>query len=325
MSGPLREQALFWSNRLPYGDVSRLLREMTGAEVSSEDSIWRLVQHEAQLLDKAQGKKIAETACLPEPHYVAADGLYEADTPEFVAMMDGIGVKSQKPTRAHKGTANTQAAAKVEKRHDTDVLILPRPDGGEHLLCEGVSGDWSLVDAARSYLRQNYSGKRLCVVAVTDGARSIRGELAALFGENVRVILDWYHLQKRVYEQLAMAAPSRPQREEWQRQLLGFLWRGKVTVAQTLLGSWTARNTKALEALRTYLDNHATEIIDYQRRQEIGKTIGSGRMEKCVDQVIGHRQKHNGMSWTKTGSRALALLKVDEINDRHGLSLNPGK
>lgn len=59
---------------------------------------------------------------------------------------------------------------------------------------------------------------------------------------------------------------------------------------------------------------HQSEIIDYQRRAQVGKSIGSGRMEKAVDQVIGHRQKHKGMSWRPQGSRALALLKVLELN-----------
>ncbi len=72
-----------------------------------------------------------------------------------------------------------------------------------------------------------------------------------------------------------------------------------------------------------YLDKHEQEIIDYERRQQAGRPIGSGRMEKCVDhihagmnQVIGNRQKGKGMSWTKAGSRALALLKVAELNAR---------
>ena len=30
--------------------------------------------------------------------------------------------------------------------------------------------------------------------------------------------------------------------------------------------------------------------------------------------VIGHRQKHKGMSWSALGSKALAILKVTECN-----------
>ena len=49
-------------------------------------------------------------------------------------------------------------------------------------------------------------------------------------------------------------------------------------------------------------------------RRQAGKTIGSGRMEKGVDLVIGNRQKHKGMSWSCLGSRALAILKLRESN-----------
>ena len=37
-------------------------------------------------------------------------------------------------------------------------------------------------------------------------------------------------------------------------------------------------------------------------------------MEKGVDLVVGHRQKKKGMSWSERGSRALAILKVEELN-----------
>jgi len=39
-------------------------------------------------------------------------------------------------------------------------------------------------------------------------------------------------------------------------------------------------------------------------------------MEKGVDQVIGQRQKKKAMSWSAKGSRALAILKVVELNGR---------
>ena len=41
---------------------------------------------------------------------------------------------------------------------------------------------------------------------------------------------------------------------------------------------------------------------------------GSGRVEKAVDLVIGNRQKRKGMSWSPLGSKALAILKVVELN-----------
>jgi hypothetical protein len=46
------------------------------------------------------------------------------------------------------------------------------------------------------------------------------------------------------------------------------------------------------------------------------KVIGSGRVEKACDSVIGKRQKHKAMSWSKIGSRSLAILKAVELNNK---------
>jgi hypothetical protein len=285
LSESLRRRALFWANRLSFADVARLLEEMSGFPVLSEDGVWRLVQREAEALDAAQMQAIRTSTELSEPEYLASVDLYAPDAAqraEFVVMTDGIGVKAQKPTREKPGQPKK---AKVEKRHDTDVLLLPRREGGEQVLCEGMSDCWTLVEAARSFLKREWSGAVLRVVALTDGATTIRADLTALFGQGVRVVLDWYHLEKRVYQQLSMAAHSMQQRQEWEGQVLAFLWRGKATEARAFLGGLAARNSKALAELVGYLDKHSEEIIDYERRQRAGRPIGSGRMEKCVDQV----------------------------------------
>lgn len=263
-----------------------------------------------------QAQRIEQSLFLPEPVYVAPseEALYDPACIEFVAMTDGIGVKAQKPTREK---ASEPRQAKVQKRHDTDVLILPRRDGSEEIVCEGLSDQWTLVEAAKAFLRQEWTTRTLPVVALTDGAKSIRADLSALFGEigtGVRVVLDWYHPAKRVYQNLSMAAHSMKEREEWERQTLAFLWRGKVKEAKAFLAGLSARNTRTMADLIGYLDKHNGEIIDYERRKKAGKPVGSDRMEKCVDQVVGHRQKGKGMSWTQGGSQALALLRTAQLN-----------
>jgi hypothetical protein len=171
---------------------------------------------------------------LPGPEYVASADLYTPDSAEFVVLTDGIGVKAQKPTREKMGEPKQ---VKLDKRHDTDVLILPRRNGLEQVLCEGVSERWTLVEAARSFLKREWSGAVLPVVALTDGAKTIRADLSALFGQGVRIVLDWYHLQKRVYQQLSMAAHSMKEREAWEKQVLALLWRGKVAEAEAFLSA----------------------------------------------------------------------------------------
>ena len=141
-SEPLRRRALFWATRLSFGNTALLVEQMAGRRLFSEDGVWRLVQAEAQALDDLQAQAVqAEPACaapaLAEPEYAAPADLYSADACEFVAMTDGIGVKAQKPTRERGGGARTQ---KAEKRHDTDVPLLPRRGGGGRSCARASAG-----------------------------------------------------------------------------------------------------------------------------------------------------------------------------------------
>ncbi len=146
------------------------------------------------------------------------------------------------------------------------------------------------------------------------GALDSLDVLEEIFGPSVRIILDWYHLAKRAYQLLSMVAHDGAERERLEGRLLFLLWRGRVAEAVSYLRSISARREEALSSLILYLENHAKEIIDYERRAKAGKPIGSGRMEKAVDRAVGMRQKKKGMSWSEAGSRALSLLKVVEIN-----------
>lgn len=64
-----------------------------------------------------------------------------------------------------------------------------------------------------------------------------------------------------------------------------------------------------------YLSKHRSEIVNYDKRKNNGKVIGSGKIETTVNQVVGIRQKKKGSSWSPKGSRALAIIKTFELND----------
>jgi hypothetical protein len=167
--------------------------------------------------------------------------------------------------------------------------------------------------------QQDYAGRSepLPVVAITDGARTIRRQLAELCGQPVPVSLDWYHLDKKVGELMGMVARNKQEKTVHVAPLLGHLWHGRPDTALPYLRrDVQAQTPEPSAALLTYLEKHRAEIIDYGRRQRAGKPIGSGRMEKGGDPVIGARQKHKGMSWSPTGSQALGSLKVVELNQQ---------
>ena len=49
-------------------------------------------------------------------------------------------------------------------------------------------------------------------------------------------------------------------------------------------------------------------------RRRLGLRISSNRVEKANDLVVAQRQKHNGMSWSVSGSSALAQISALFIN-----------
>ena len=112
-----------------------------------------------------------------------------------------------------------------------------------------------------------------------------------------------------------MISRNKAEKTEHSKFLFRHLWRGNTSKVLTYLKTQIkARHQQKLDELITYITKHEREIINYEWRRQAGKTIGSGRMEKGVDTVIGHRQKHKGMSWSALGSKALAILKVTECN-----------
>jgi len=304
---------LYYVNRLSFHEVERLVERISGHRLACEQTLWNWALHKAVELDAALAQEVTAGQDLPAPQIASSVDIYAPAAEEVLVLTDAIGVKAQKPTRDKPGGAPT---LKEAKRHDTDVLLLERPDGDFVYLAGSTDGALSLVDVVAARLRKEWGQRQtaLPVVALTDGARCIRLDLTALFGSDVTIILDWYHLQKRVYEHLAMMAHSKTERESWERTVLGYLWRGQVSEALGFVREVSARNEKKQSELVGYLEKHAGEIIDYERRRTAGKWVGSGCMEKAVDQVIGLRQKKKGMSWSKQGSQTLAALRIAELN-----------
>jgi hypothetical protein len=97
--------------------------------------------------------------------------------------------------------------------------------------------------------------------------------------------------------------------------LLAHLGHGRTATALTSLRQEVpAKHPQPLAAVGTYLAKHRAERMDDGRRQGAGQPMGSGRMAKGVDQVIGARQKHKGRSGSPPGSHALGIFKVVERN-----------
>ena len=126
------------------------------------------------------------------------------------------------------------------------------------------------------------------------------------------MILCWWHLRKRCYEQMSSAGGPKDLRRAFEKELLGQLWEGKVNAAIELLKGaleWV-RNPAAVEELIAYLEKRRAYIPNYQQRQRAGLWIASTRVEKYNDWAVSARCKHQGMSWSPQGVLALAALEA---------------
>ena len=334
----LRSRCCYDANRMSDHEVATLLQDETGVALISGQRIHAIVEEEARRLSAAQATEaravLATGTALPPMNQEIA--IYDALTEEVLLFDDGIQVKKQKEHREKPSAARPSPSEMVQKQPrgrkpspakvNTDVLMLQRAQGGGFTyIMEGLDGtdaDGEPVSAeelVKSAVIREYGERTeaLNLVTITDGARTIRLFFERVCGFVMVLILDWYHLEKKVWELMSMIAWNTPEKETHCRALLVWLWQGNVDEALSYLRtSVSPRNAKKHQELITYLTKHKAEIIDYERRQNAGKPIGSGRMEKGVDPVIGQRQKDRGMSWSTVGSNALGILKVHELNEQ---------
>jgi Uncharacterised protein family (UPF0236) len=175
-------------------------------------------------------------------------------------------------------------------------------------------GLWLQVSALLLELGVLSGARQLLVLG--DGATWIRTWYEGLGISSKAMILCWWHLRKRCYEQISSAGGPKDRRRALEKELLGELWEGKVDAAIELLKGaleWV-NNPKAVEELIAYLEKRRAYIPDYQERQRAGLWIASTRVEKYNDWAVSGRCKHQGMSWAPQGVLALALLEAARRN-----------
>ena len=95
----------------------------------------------------------------------------------------------------------------------------------------------SLATVVRARILDLYQkeSKALNIVAITDGAKVIRHRLLAIFGVLPVVILDWYHLCKKVRNLMSMIALNKEEKSNHVKLLLSQLWHGQTDIALNYL------------------------------------------------------------------------------------------
>jgi hypothetical protein len=154
------------------------------------------------------------------------------------------------------------------------------------------------------------------LLVLADGASWIRTWFEGLGLAGKTMIVCWYHVTKRCYEDLSGAGFAKERREEIYRHLLGLLWEGRVEAAIAWLRGCRdeARKTDWIDGLIGYLEKRRPYLPNYKARQGAGLWIASNRVEKFNDWTVSQRCKWRGMSWTPQGVVALAVLEASRRN-----------
>ena len=304
-----------WVNEISYEKLRELLVLVTGNAQLSRNGL------EEYIIQRAV--QISRDQCLESLHFpydsvlIEEDiDVYSADKEEIILMMDDVSVKAQKP---HK---KVERAEEDVKRIGITIGLMSTKSGGYDTFTEGIDAKGVVVypieDVILDKLAEHHcQDEALPIIAITDGAKSIRLSLQKIVGLNLCIILDWYHLSHKVANLMSMIACNKEDKAIYIKDLTLFLWNGKVQESIDYLNALNKIKNKDVHLeLRGYLQKHQAEIIDYERRQNAGKTIGSGRVEKANDIIVAKRQKKKGMAWSTVGAKALAIVNLFQLNNK---------
>lgn len=290
-----------YATRLSYQKASELVKERSGTSSLSDQRIYQIVEEKAAELVVEQAEKISRKSAEGTEIKAVEVDLYDEEWKEIIWLGDGVCVSEQKAKRDKK-------PKKGKERVTTEMGMLERKDGSYRTIVAGEG--INRVELYRAEVVEEYGeeAKQLPVVAITDGARNLKKEVKEVFGAGVRHLLDWFHLEAKVYQLMTQAAPNKEVKEKVQEVIINELWRGESEKAIQHLEEMEARNLRKRDELKGYIEKNKEYIINYEKRKEAKKVIGSGRMEKQNDVIVAQRQKRKGMSWSKIGSRSLAIV-----------------
>lgn len=223
--------------------------------------------------------------------------------------VDDIGVRFQKPGRKGKCKKNRSFV-------ENTVIHVQTEDRQYTLTAIGMAKAFKRLVA---FLMENKLMEDHRLIFFSDGANCIRDYIGKYFGfRQHTVMLDWLHLEKKCNEFLSMGIKgAKDEKQQIKKDLFSILWTGRYENAVKYLESLknsNIKNPKKIEELKGYIQRKSPNMTCYALRHELGLRISSNRVEKANDLVVATRQKHNGMSWSRKGSGALAIITATIIN-----------
>lgn len=234
--------------------------------------------------------------------------------------VDGILVKAQKDSREY--------GSKRESKFIENTVV--------HVQCGDKSYRFTAPDmlcafrVLMAFLLSNNLMENTRLVFISDGARAIKEHVQKYFGfRQYYYFPDWFHLEKKCDQLMSMGIKgTMDEKREIKDKLTGILWAGNVEGAKSYVGKIEKKHVKSqkqLDDLCAYLDRKKDDIPCYALRSMAGVRNSSNPVEKANDIIVAQRQKHNGMSWSRKGSSALATITATCSNGEMDNWLSSGK
>jgi hypothetical protein len=236
--------------------------------------------------------------------------------------IDDVNVKKQEEKRPER------TEPKETQRKYVHNTIARVEKGSASYVLSGYGAICVLRTVLAFLLENGLEGFRLQFF--TDGHTTLNSTIFKFFRcfRNIGIILDWYHLDKKCRERLSMVFRNRRIRNQVLDKLMPLLWHGLVDEAIELLEGTRdefVKNREEMQKMLAYLERNRDLIPCYAIRKDLGLRNGSSIGEKMNDLIVSDRQKHNGMSWSREGSVALAALNCMKLNNEYGKWFKEGE
>jgi hypothetical protein len=224
---------------------------------------------------------------------------------------------SEEPINPFEQNNNRKAGKKVYKNrsflfHTVAKIITAK--GNYTITAARITLLWPFLIAV--LLHNQLMGTKL--IFLVDGQRVLHDYLIKRFKwRPIHLILDWYHLRKKIHRQAYMGLLKTDKRDQLMLKLEQLLWYGLVSDAINLINKipdGLVKDQQQLEILKGYFERNKELIPNYALRKKMGLILSSNRVEKENDYIVAARQKNNGMSWSRTGSDALAIITTVQRN-----------
>lgn len=243
---------------------------------------------------------------------------YEASPGDAVIVcIDDVLVKKQKEHRnCYAPSRNNGARPSIST---TNMVV--QVDGKEITMTG--SSNKEVISQLIVFLDKTKAASDRKLIVFADGARSIKEDLKTYLApfHSYKLYLDWKHFDKRCRALLSQSIiGTKPDKQEFVRILISLAWFGRPDLCVSLLSTHVrnleVKNQQRLGEWIKYISKHSAEMPVYAIRKQLGLINSSNSVERANARLVAHRQKGNGMSWSKKGSQSYAMLTSITGNGR---------